>query len=53
MLMRHHWHRHEEALRIESAVRATLAEGAHTSDINPEGAISTGEFTDKVCGYLN
>lgn len=53
MLMRHHWHRHEEALKIENAVRATLASGAHTMDINPEGAISTGAFTDRVCSFLN
>ena len=53
MLMRHHWHRHDEALKIENAIRATLASGAYTADINPEGAISTGEFTDRVCSYLN
>ncbi|MEP7290704.1 MAG: isocitrate/isopropylmalate dehydrogenase family protein [Chloroflexota bacterium] len=53
MLMRHHWHRHEEALRIENAIRATLQEGAHTTDIFADGSISTGDFTDKVCGYLN
>jgi len=53
MLMRHHWHRHEDALKIENAIRTTLASGAHTMDINPEGAISTGEFTDRVCSFLN
>jgi homoisocitrate dehydrogenase len=53
MLVRHHWHRHNEALKIENAVRATLASGAHTADINPEGAISTGDFTDRVCSFLN
>lgn len=52
MLIRHHWQRHEEALRIENAVRATLESGFHTADINPEGAVSTGEFTDQVCSFL-
>jgi len=53
MLVRHHWHLNEAALRIENAVRATLAEGAHTADIAVEGAISTEEFTNKVCSYLS
>lgn len=52
MLIRHHWHLHDEAQRIEDAVRATLADGAHTADIAVEGAISTQEFTDRVCAYL-
>ncbi|MEO8392854.1 MAG: isocitrate/isopropylmalate dehydrogenase family protein [Chloroflexota bacterium] len=52
MLLRHHWHRHEAALRIENAVRQTLSEGAYTADIYAENAISTTEFTDKVCKHL-
>ncbi|HVU09707.1 MAG TPA: isocitrate/isopropylmalate dehydrogenase family protein [Phototrophicaceae bacterium] len=52
MLLRHHWHRHEAALNIENAVKATLEEGAHTADISSEDAISTWEFTDKVCKHL-
>ena len=52
MLIRHHWQRHEEALRIENAIRATLETGIHTADINPEGAVSTWEFTDQVCSFL-
>ena len=52
MLLRHHWHRHEAALAIENAVRRTLSEGAHTADIYVENAISTQEFTDKVCKHL-
>ncbi len=52
MLLRHHWHRHEAALKIENAVKTTLEAGAHTADISPEDAISTWEFTDKVCQHL-
>ena len=52
MLLRHHWERNDAALRIENAVRRTLSEGAHTADIYAEGAISTTEFTDKVCKHL-
>lgn len=53
MLIRHHWHLHDEAQRIENAVRATLAEGTHTADIAVEGAISTQEFTDRVCAHID
>ena len=53
MLLRHHWERNDAALRIENAVRRTLSEGAHTADIQAEGAISTTEFTDKVCKHLD
>ncbi|MFN8449606.1 MAG: isocitrate/isopropylmalate family dehydrogenase [Anaerolineae bacterium] len=53
MLLRHHWQRHEAALNIENAVRATLSAGAHTSDIYPENALSTDEFTAEVCRHLS
>jgi homoisocitrate dehydrogenase len=52
MLLRHHWGLRREAKVIEDAVRATLAEGMHTSDIFTEGAVSTAAFTDRVCERL-
>ena len=52
MLLRHHWKRHESALRVEEAVRCTLREGYHTADIYPENAIGTEEFTERVCEHL-
>jgi homoisocitrate dehydrogenase len=51
-LLRHHWGQHEAAHRIEDAVYATLAEGARTADIYADGAISTKEFTERVCAHL-
>ncbi len=53
MLLRHHWHRLEDAQRVETAVYAALKQGDHTADIFSEGALSTQEFTDHVCANLN
>jgi homoisocitrate dehydrogenase len=53
LLLRHHWDRHDLALRIEDAVRATLDTGGHTFDIYIDGAISTEAFTDRVCAWLD
>lgn len=53
MLLHHHWQRPEAARKIEDAVRATLAEGSHTVDIYTEGAISTADFTARVCAHLS
>lgn len=53
MLLRHHWHRLDDAQRVETAVYAALKEGDHTADIYSEGALSTQEFTDHVCANLN
>ncbi len=52
MLLDHHWRRPEAARRIEQAVHATFSEGDHTIDIYSEGAISTAEFTERVCAHL-
>lgn len=52
LLLRHHWNRGEDAQRIEDAVYQTLKEGEHTVDIFTEGAISTSEFTERVCSHL-
>jgi homoisocitrate dehydrogenase len=52
MLIRHHWHLAEPARRIERAVRATLEQGGHTSDIHMDGAISTQAFTERVIAQL-
>jgi homoisocitrate dehydrogenase len=52
LLLRHHWSRHEEAARIEDAVRTALMRGAYTADINPEGALSTEAFTEVVISNL-
>jgi isocitrate/isopropylmalate dehydrogenase len=53
MLLRHHWRMLEAAKQVEDAVYATLNEGDHTSDIYSTGAISTMEFTDRVCSHLD
>lgn len=53
MLLRHHWHRRDLARKVEDAVRAALNEGSHTMDINPENALSTEAFTDRVCANLD
>jgi homoisocitrate dehydrogenase len=52
LLLRHHWKVPELAQRVEDAVRETLQQGDHTSDIYREDALSTQEFTDHVCSYL-
>ncbi len=49
LLLRHHWDRLDAAMRVENAVRETLDAGYFTADINPEGALSTDEFTEQVC----
>lgn len=53
MLLNHHWNRADAAQRIEDAVRATLQEGDHTVDIYTEGAISTTDFTERICAHLH
>lgn len=52
LLLRHHWLRPEAAQQIEDAVYNTLQEGEHTVDIFNEGAISTTEFTERICAHL-
>jgi homoisocitrate dehydrogenase len=52
MLLRHHWGRNEAALRVENAVRSALKQGLHTADIYMEDAITTTNFTQKVCENL-
>lgn len=52
MLLRHFWNRLEAADKIDAAVRKTLSEGDHTVDIFSEGAISTTDFTARVCSHL-
>jgi isocitrate/isopropylmalate dehydrogenase len=53
MLLRHYWNRLEAADKIEKAVRKTLSEGDYTVDIYTEGAISTTDFTKRVCNHLS
>ncbi len=52
MLLRLYWNRLEAADKIEQAVRKTLSEGDYTIDIYTEGAISTTDFTERVCSHL-
>ncbi|MCC6896324.1 MAG: isocitrate/isopropylmalate dehydrogenase family protein [Anaerolineae bacterium] len=52
MLLRLYWNRLEAADKIEHAVRKTLSEGDYTVDIYTEGAISTTDFTKRVCSHL-
>lgn len=53
MLLRHHWKRHDDAERIEEAVRKTLDDGGYTVDIYKDGAISTTDFTKRVIANLD
>jgi homoisocitrate dehydrogenase len=52
MLLRHHWQRPEAAQRVEDAVYTTLRDGDHTVDIYAEGALSTVDFTQRICSNL-
>jgi hypothetical protein len=42
----------KEARMMEDAIRAALTEGMHTNDIYSDGAVSTEEFTERVCVHL-
>jgi homoisocitrate dehydrogenase len=48
MLLRHHWGRNDEAQAVEDAVRAVLRDGGVTADIDPDHAISTNAFVERV-----
>ncbi|MCS7072529.1 MAG: isocitrate/isopropylmalate dehydrogenase family protein [Anaerolinea sp.] len=52
MLLSYHWGRRDLAWQIEAAIRATLHEGSHTADIDPTNALSTTDFTDRICAHL-
>lgn len=52
MLLRHHWGLLDEATLIEDGVRDVLTKGGMTADIDPDHAISTTEFTNRVCQYI-
>jgi homoisocitrate dehydrogenase len=52
MLLRHHWHLDDEAHKIQEAIRCTLEDGFHTVDIQPDKAISTSEFTERVIAHI-
>lgn len=52
LLLRHHWRRPADALRVERAVNETLRQGDHTGDVYIDGALSTQEFTDHVCSHI-
>ncbi len=53
LLLRHHWHRPEDAQRVEEAVIKTLSEGRHTGDIYSADALTTRQFTDHICARLD
>lgn len=54
MMLRHSFGLDAEAQAIETAVEATLADGARTADIaSPAGeTVSTGAFTDRILSHL-
>ena len=54
LLLRYSLRLETEASAVESAVEATLAEGARTADISPDpvAALSTSAFTDRVLAFL-
>lgn len=52
MMVRYHWEKNEIADQIENAVRQTLADGIFTTDIRPDKATSTTDYTDAVIARL-
>jgi homoisocitrate dehydrogenase len=52
MMLRHHWNMHREAKMVEDAIRAALTDGTATTDIYADRAVSTEEFTNRVCSKL-
>ena len=52
LLVRYHWKMPDIAQRIETAVRNTLDNGIHTSDVQISGAVTTQDFTDLICEQL-
>lgn len=52
LLLRHHWKRNDLALRIESAVRATIESGSYTADIHASDALSTEDYATAVIETL-
>ncbi len=52
MLLRHYWGRPEVAQKIEEAVLMTFSQGDHTLDIYADRAISTVDFTERICEHL-
>jgi homoisocitrate dehydrogenase len=52
MLIRYQWKKPDIAEQLELAVRDTLDDGAYTSDVRSNGAVSTDEFTDLICQKL-
>ena len=52
MLLRHHWKRRDLARAVEAAVRNALSDGEHTIDVYTEGAVTTADFTRRVCAHL-
>lgn len=52
LLIRHYWHRVDEAERIETAVRRTLEQGAFTADVRAEQSLSTEAFMARLMDNL-
>lgn len=52
MLLRHHWQRPELAIKIEDAIRLAVKDGIHTLDVSHDRALSTQEFSQRICEYL-
>lgn len=53
LLLRHFWQRSDLAKRIEAAVRQTIENGKHTSDIHLTDALSTEDYTEQVIETLH
>lgn len=53
LLLRHHFDQWDMAQRIEDAIRGALLAGYHTIDIDPEDAIGTEDYTDRVIELLD
>ncbi|MDZ4766362.1 MAG: isocitrate/isopropylmalate dehydrogenase family protein [Chloroflexota bacterium] len=52
LLLRHHFQRPDAADRIERAVRTVFMAGGYTADIKSDGALTTQQFTDRVCDII-
>jgi len=53
LLVRYHWHRPDEAQRIEQAVYDVLHDGRYTFDVQANGAVSTEGFGELVLAHLS
>ena len=53
MMFRYSFQLEEEAIVVENAIKAVLASGLRTADLDNENAVSTGAMGDAVCEAIS